>query len=157
MCSYLLSCLPVTFIKPHDTSERSEWFGPQPGRLRNNGLNHETLGGKRYLRSDNGLILCFLLYVLVLLLWHLPPMQADSRQNKPPKQLLRAYCGRESVWDCKSQSRWVECWGNWRHLTPSSFLGRGPPFAFLHQKLPKDIALTCGIEIIWMVCMAEPR
>ena len=40
-------------------------------------------------------------------------------------------------------------------LTPSSFLGRHLPFAFLHQKLSKD--LRCGIEIIWMVCMAEPR
>ena len=29
----------------------------------------------------NCLNLCFLLYVPVLLLWHLPPMQADSRQN----------------------------------------------------------------------------
>ena len=40
---------------------------------------------------------------------------------------------------------------------PFLFPWKAPSIAFLHQQLPKDIALRCGIEIIWVVCMAEPR
>ena len=54
----------------------------------------------------NCLNLCFLLYV---------PVAVASASNagrqppkKPPKQLLRGHCRRDSVWDCKSWSRRVE-------------------------------------------------
>ena len=75
---------PDQSVHKQDTSHCPEWSHPQPGRFHKSGIwNTGLLVQKVAIYFGNGyLSLCFLLHVVILLLWHLPSVQSDSHQMR---------------------------------------------------------------------------
>lgn len=79
LCVYIWwVCQCIIFIKAHeDTSERPEWFYPQPRNLINQWFRSWHSWKNGYLLWKSLSYLCFLLHVPALLLWYLPLVQPD--------------------------------------------------------------------------------